>query len=326
VDNATPLDDYNPRIASLVLAGAACRRRLPVSKPTWSEVPAVSTIDANPTFARWALASAVRRHREQRLQTVEAFAELLGVAKTQASKLGNGSRGLSPDQVEALAESYDFGASERGRLLALAESAKGRSGWWQQRKLSENYRTLIGLEQAATSIREWCGDMIPGLLQHPDFAAAAIRAQALGMSDERIAEAAETRVLRQKILDGDHPLRLSVMFDEASLLRAPNRDVKAMRLQLQHLLDMAKRPDVTIRVLPFSRGVYPRFGTQMILLQLPEPVAPVRYAESPTGIAITDDPAEIAKAERHWEAMLPFAATAEATVDLVRKHLSALSG
>lgn len=286
-------------------------------------MPAGSTTDANPTFARWALAAAVKRHRQLHEHGVDTFADILGVTKTQASKLGSGSRGLSIDQVEILAKSYELGASERDRLLALAEEAQKRSGWWQRRKLGENYRTLIGLEQASTSIREWCGDNIPGLLQHPDFAEAAIRAQTIGVDDEGVAAAAETRRLRQEVLDRPNPPQLSVIFDEASLIRVPNGQVGAMRLQLKRLLEAADRPNVTMRVIPFSAGMYPHLGPQMILMRLPEGLPTTLYAETATTTGITDDPAEIEQAERHWEALLGFATSAAQTVELIRGHLAA---
>jgi len=278
---------------------------------------------SNPTFARRVLAAALTRHRELHGLSVKDLARVIGVSSAQASKLDNGKQGYSVDQVEVLAKAYELAPAERDHFLELADEATRRQ-WWQQVSLSEEYRTLIGLEQAATSIQEWCANTIPGLLQEQSFALANAAAMSLGRSEQQIAEAVEVRLRRQEILDREKPPRLSVIMDEASLARRPGTDPGIMRRQLGHLLDMADRPDVTVRVIPFSAGVYPNPAVQFILLQLPQGVPPSLYEETSKASSVSDNPAEIEAAERAWEALLSKAVSQSESLGIIRTYLHKL--
>jgi hypothetical protein len=59
------------------------------------------------------------------------------------------------------------------------------------------------------------------------------------------------------------------VLDEAVLHReAGNRGL--MRMQLEHLVEIGRLPNVTIQVLPYAAGAHPSMGTSFYIVQLPE--------------------------------------------------------
>lgn len=234
--------------------------------------------EPNPTVARRMLAVRFRVLREQRQRGLVEIAEFLGVAEAQASRLDTGARGYRRDQVDRLATWYGLDGKERDRLLDLAAESRKR-GWWQQIDLPDSYRTLIGLEQAAEGIDEYCTGVVPGLLQTRAYADAAVRGSVLGISEQRVERAVGVRLRRQEVLARDRPPALWVVIDESVLARTTG-GAAVMREQLEHLLTASDRPDVVLQVIPFEYGVHPgSFNNQLILLAMGEGQPDVVYLE-----------------------------------------------
>jgi Domain of unknown function (DUF5753) len=58
------------------------------------------------------------------------------------------------------------------------------------------------------------------------------------------------------LLDGDDPLELWAVVDEAAIRRVVGGPV-VMRDQLSHVLDVTRRPNVTVQVITFDSGAHP---------------------------------------------------------------------
>ena len=57
-----------------------------------------------------------------------------------------------------------------------------------------------------------------------------------------------------------------------------------IRAQLRHLVELSKRPNITIQVLPFSEGWHPGTTGSFSVLEFPDGVhSPVAYIVSPAG-------------------------------------------
>lgn len=255
--------------------------------------------EVNPTVARRELAVYFRRLREQRGRTPAQLGELLGVAQSQVSRLDSGARGFRPEDVERLCKWYGLGEGERGRLLALAEDARRRA-WWQQVDLDPSYRTLIGLEQAAESINEFCLSVIPGLLQTERYAEAAATAAAAGADPARVKRAVSVRMRRQEILRRPVPPVLSVVIDEAALARGAGGD-EVMREQFQHLLDLSDRSRTIIQVIGFESGMYTAAGTQFILLDMGVRIPPIYYVEDQFEGADFNEEVKVRQGRMVWD-------------------------
>jgi transcriptional regulator with XRE-family HTH domain len=237
----------------------------------------VTVPEPNPTVARRELAVYFRKLREQREHTLTQLAEKLVVTQGQASRLDSGARGFRPEDVEVLCDWYGLGRGERERLLEIAEEARRRA-WWQQYDLDDSYRTLIGFEQAAVLICEFCNTVVPGLLQAEDYAMAAAEVGKIGNKPFVTRDAVAVRMRRQEILRRPDPPELSVLIDEAVLARGVGGSA-VMRRQLDQLVEAAQRPRMEIRVIGFEAGMYPTAPSQFILLDVGSRLPPVYYSE-----------------------------------------------
>lgn len=273
-------------------------------------------VEPNPTLARRVLAVRLGRLRDQHGHDLRWLAEKLDVALSQASRLDSGARGYGINDVKVLCAEYQLPRVETVALLALATEARRRA-WWQQVDLVPSYRTLIGFEQAATEIAEFCSTIVPGMLQTESYAEASVR-YGSPPGDERAASAVSVRMRRQKVLSRVAPPHLAVVIDEAVLARGPERDV--MRAQLDHLLAMASLPNIRIQVLPFDRGFYPAGMGQFILLRLPGDLPDVHYWESPVGSSDSDN-VEIVKAARSlWNELQGLCPSTSESTELIRRY------
>jgi len=78
------------------------------------------------------------------------------------------------------------------------------------------------------------------------------------------------------------------VIDEAAL-RRPIGGRQVMRAQLKHLLEAATLPNVTIQVVPFSRGGHAAAGGSFTVLRFGEPEVPdVVYLEQLTSALYLD--------------------------------------
>ncbi len=97
--------------------------------------------------------------------------------------------------------------------------------------------------------------VLHGLLQTEDYARALLNTLSTADSDatDRLVE---LRMQRQRRLHTDEdPLIVHMVLDEAALYR-PVGGAKVMRGQLARLLTDSQRPNVTLRVLPYSIGAH----------------------------------------------------------------------
>ncbi len=253
----------------------------------------------NPTVARRELAVIFRALRERQKRSLEDLAAHLDVALSQASRLDTGARGFRPDDVRKLASWYRLGDAEETRLLALATESRKRA-WWQQVDLPNSYRTLIGMEQAAVAVNEYCSSVVPGLLQTPEYARAATAASVLDIDAEQIDPAVDVRLRRQSVLSRTPPPQLWVVIDEAALARVTGgRDV--MRAQLEHLRDAAARRNIVVQVIGFEYGTHPGGESHFILLDMAGDLPDVVYTEGLHGPDDSSAELDIRRYRRIWD-------------------------
>ena len=234
-----------------------------------------STIDGmpwtSPTLRRRELSARLKEIREKAGVSVAEAAKALGcsVDKIHWVERAEWNRPRWRD-VRDLLDRYGV-ADERLReyLVQLARDS-GQQDWWHPYKamLSETYTTYIAFEGEAEELLTFELAVIPGLLQTEDYARTLNREGPSELDADEIEERVKVRAERQRILDRDNPARLFAVIDEAAL-RRPVGGAEVMRAQLQHLIDMAAHPKVTIQVLPFAAGPHPGTGGRFTILSFP---------------------------------------------------------
>jgi transcriptional regulator with XRE-family HTH domain len=212
------------------------------------------TSSASPTVRRRRLAAELRRLRGNRTGTAVARGLGWSAAKVSRYELGQGSFPL--EEIEKLLNYYRVTEPHRAQLLALAVEANERA-WWHDYAdaLAPEYMEFIGLEAEAASMLAWQVVAVPGPLQTKAYARAIHKAhqEVVLIPPGVSARQTQVRMLRQQVLTrlDPPPLELSVVLDESVLLRKVGTP-EVMSEQLRHLAEMAKLPNVKLRILPLQ--------------------------------------------------------------------------
>ncbi|WP_328780126.1 helix-turn-helix domain-containing protein [Streptomyces canus] len=255
---------------------------------------------ANPsTVLGRQLGDELRRLRERAGLTTVQAADALDCTKGKISRIENGRVAVRLPDLMAMLQSYKVSDTElRERLTGLARKAnrRRRQGWWNQYSsvLADTYRDYIALETMADSVRTFQAQLVPGLLQTPEYIRAVTVASRQWETGAEIERFVQVRLARQQRLTGEASLNLWAVLSEAVLLQKVGGP-QVMAAQLQHLLDMSEQPNVTIQVLPFSRGAHASMFGPYVVLGFPEEGAlDVVLADNPTGSTWLEREAEVA--------------------------------
>jgi transcriptional regulator with XRE-family HTH domain len=278
---------------------------------------------AGPTVQRLVLGGHLRRLREERGITLEQAAEAIRGSHSKISRMEHGRVGFKERDIGDLLTLYGVtGGEEREALLNLAREAS-TPGWWQAYSdiLPHWVEPYFGLEAAASFIRSYQVQFVPGLLQTEGYARAVIQ---LGTAagEEEIARRGEVRVSRQEILSKPNPPRVWAVVDEGAL-RRPIGGLEVVREQIRHLIDMADHPAVTLQILPFQVGAHPAMGGPFTILRFAEPdLRDVVYIEQLTSALYLDKPAEVDSYLEVMEQLCLQAEPASSTPRLLEKILA----
>jgi len=216
------------------------------------------------------LAAELRRLRESGDFTGDDVAERLGWSASKVSRLENARQAPRFADVRRLLDLYGVEGNYREQLLQLARDAV-RRGWWEafSDALPEPYASYIGLEIEAEELWQWETQVVPGLLQTEAYAQAVEQRSHSTevIPPSRVDARVEARLERQSVLTREAPLHLSVVLDEALLLRRYG-GAAVMAGQLQHLQELSDLPNLTLQVLPLE-GPHPIATGSFTLLQFP---------------------------------------------------------
>jgi hypothetical protein len=184
-------------------------------------------------------------------------------------------------------------SEERAALLNLAREAN-TPGWWHAYSdiLPTWLEPFVGLEAAASFIRTYQIQLVPGLLQTEGYARALI-SQGSAVTEEDIARRGELRASRQEILRRPDAPQLWVVVDEGAL-RRPVGSREVVREQLKYLIEVSDHPAVTLQILPFHAGAHSAMGGPFTILRFAEPdLHDVVYIEQLTSALYLDKPVEV---------------------------------
>nr|WP_142060547.1 helix-turn-helix transcriptional regulator [Pseudonocardia kunmingensis] len=248
-----------------------------------------------PTVLRIVLGTQLRRWREASGITREAAGEAIRASHAKISRLELGRVGFKErDLVDLLALYGVTDEKEREEFLDLARRANTR-GWWQQhgQVLPSWFEMYLGLEQAASVIRTYQVQFVPGLLQCEEYARSVIMVGHQAGAADEIDRRVQLRMTRQKMLTEPGAPQLWAVIDEAAL-RRPFGAPHIMRAQLDHLLEMSALPNVTVQVLPFRLGSHAAAGGAFTILRFAESDLPdIVYLEQLNSAVYLDKRTEV---------------------------------
>jgi hypothetical protein len=231
--------------------------------------------------------------------------------------------GFKERDVVDLLEMYGVGDdAEREALVMLARGAN-TAGWWHQYAdvLPEWFQTFVGLEEAASVLRVYEVQFVPGLLQTPSYARAVMTRGWPGAPEEEIERRVNMRITRQDLLTKQNGPRLWAVVDEAAL-RRPVGSREVFRSQLEHLIEATQNVRITLQVTPFRSGSHAAEAGAFTIMRFPaEDLPDVVYLEQLTSALYLDKREDVERYSEVMERLSVESEPPERTVDLLRDML-----
>ncbi|GLZ39239.1 helix-turn-helix transcriptional regulator [Actinokineospora sp. NBRC 105648] len=243
----------------------------------------------------------------------------LGWSQSTISRIETGKRNAAPEEVIAMLALYGVTGDERERLVALARDAD-RTTWLETkyRMVPEQAKTMALYEREASEIVDFGLILMPGLLQTPAYVRALMNSG--GVPVASIEPRVQLRLERQTVLDRPKPPKLLAIMDEAVLHRRFGGR-RVMAEQLQHLLAMARNPDIDLRVIPFDHGGHAGVDGGFHLVRF-EDASPVVHLEHTRSGLFLDERDDVAPYEAAIASMATVALDAEQSARLVTEVLA----
>jgi transcriptional regulator with XRE-family HTH domain len=245
------------------------------------------TPDASPKHH---FGSEVRRAREAKGMSQTDLGELVPCDKATVSRVENGF--TMPD--EAFAVACDTAFPEMGGWFW--RFWKDSRGWGSA--FTPALREFADYEAEALTLRTFEHSVIPGLLQTDNYAREVLSRHP-HVTPDQVTERVAARLKRQEILDRDDPAVFWVLIDERILYREIGSP-KVMADQLERLMDLARRPSITVQLVP-GKGAHIGMMGAFILAETPD--ANVVYLDHFADGMTTDSPAIVATVSTRFDVL-----------------------
>lgn len=231
------------------------------------------------------LGAALKRLRDARGLNTRQLGEMIGVTSPNFTHWERGDRLIPANRLLAVLDALNPDDAERERLLGLHRQASGPGELVAgPPSVGHQLVQLIEYEQAASDIVDVAPQMIPGLLQTEGYAAAVFGA--LPDTATKVA----LRIGRQKVITRPRDPATYTAYIGSEALVAPVAPVDVMAEQLQHLLAMQQRDNITIQVVSNTQpGYNPMRAGQFMLLEFPAAPAIVHLESHQTAAFVWDD-------------------------------------
>lgn len=264
------------------------------------------------------------RHRKISDLTLDQVSQKLGLSASTLSRLENGKRDPSSEEVAAILAILGVTGGERDRLLDMARGGIGSSGMVEHSNPTVQSRTYLSFETQATVITNFEPLLVPGLAQTAEYADAVISAIQVDEDDPDIEARVARRMARQAILTRKRPPRFNAILMELGL-RQPIGSPKLMARQVRSLIDVADRDNVSLRLIPMSTVVHAGLAGPLVMLEFANHPTVVHIEARTTGL-FRDDPDEVAAYRLAVEKLTAAALDKAGSVDLLRSIARDLDG
>ncbi|MFU8853484.1 DUF5753 domain-containing protein [Micromonospora sp. SL1-18] len=282
-------------------------------------------LSASPVVRRARLGAELRRLRRRQSLTLGQVCGRLGWAST--SKLSRIELGQSrPDLADVLdlLDVYEVPPGQRDELIVIArDAATGRAWSRALGEMGERQRAYAELEAGAARIVEYQPALVPGLLQTPAYARLRVTAGALLHEGVDVEADVRGRAVRQEVLRQPDPPRYTALLDER-VCDPGGAPADVWRDQLRHLVALADRPHVTIRLLPRDAALHADVHplNAFSYYAYPDPADPrtVLVETLTTDLRLVDE-ADVARYGRLVDWLLAAALSVDESVELLARRL-----
>jgi hypothetical protein len=276
----------------------------------------------DPTVLKILLGAQLRRLREQAGVSRDDAGYHIRASGSKISRLELGRVSFKERDVSDLLDLYHVEATTKEQLVQLTAEANA-TPWWQKYRevVPDWFQVYVGLEEAATLIRVYEVQFVPGLLQTEDYARAVVMQGSPHLAPEEVDSRVAVRMGRQKLLARENPPRLWAIVDEAAL-RRPMGGHEVLAGQIKRLIHAVGEPNITLQVMPFKYGGHAAEGGAFTMMRFPEADLPdMVYMEYLTGAHYIDRPDDVEKYAAVMERLSVAGTSPEKTRDILNEIL-----
>ncbi|SCE32510.1 Predicted transcriptional regulators [Streptomyces sp. AmelKG-A3] len=222
----------------------------------------------------------LRFYRERAGLSQEALGVKIGFSKSQVAMV---ERGLRPP---------------RGNFVSLADATLGAQGALittatelRFSHMPSWFRAFADEEAKAAAVHWYENHLIPGLLQTPAYARAVFNCHCPPLEDEEVDARVVTRMERQCLLQRKPAPVISFVLEMITLTR-PLGGRAVLKEQLHRVLEVGRKRNVEIQVMPPDRETHAALNGPMILLDTDER-RQLAYIEGQSGSYFVDDQPDV---------------------------------
>jgi transcriptional regulator with XRE-family HTH domain len=255
-------------------------------------------VHKKPPFRRRRLGKRLRALRESAGLSMDAAGAKLDKSRTSLLRIESGEYRADVHLIRSMMDVYD--RWDEGLLEAARDALK--PSWFTTYGVKD--LGYIDVETEAIRVCDYPGMHLPGLLHAEPYMRALFERAYPRRSPEQIDNQVAVRSIRQQRLTSrDDPLELVAIVDEAALRREIGSP-EIMRVQLQHLIELAALPAVTLQVLQMKGCPPIAMSGAFTLLDFPDPEEPdLLYHEYLTGALHIEDEDEVREARLVFDSL-----------------------
>jgi transcriptional regulator with XRE-family HTH domain len=279
----------------------------------------------SPLGSRRRLGAELRRLRTRSGLTLDDVAVRMTCSTSKISRLETGKGIPKIPDVQELIRIYGVSSdAERELLLRLVHDGR-EHGWWEPLRDALPHDLVVdltvrhaALESEALRVSAFEIVFVHGLLQTPEYTRAVLEAAGGAREEAEFERLLELRRRRQEALArAESPMLFALVLDESVLHRTVG-SAAIMAGQLDHLSEMARRPNISVRILPFSVGARGGHGGAFGVLEFPPGAgSDIAYTEGHSGLTHLDARNDV----ENYRAMFGDLLVASLTQDVSRAEI-----
>ncbi|SMD26156.1 helix-turn-helix domain-containing protein [Kibdelosporangium aridum] len=258
-------------------------------------------------------------HRKAACKTLEQVSRQVGISISSLSRLENGKREPTTEEVAAILAVLGVVGAERDQLLNHARNTSHSS-----MVVGSKSRTYRAFEADATVITNFELMLVPGLAQTAKYARAVLSALRANGSESEINATVSQRMERKAILTRKRPPQVNFIVTELAI-RQLIGGAKVMAEQVRHLIGLADLDNVSIRIIPATVSAHAGLSGQFVILDFDDQPSLVFIEAMTTGL-YRDEPEDVVAYRRQVENLEAVALDMAGSVELLRSISYDLDG
>ncbi|WP_326552240.1 helix-turn-helix domain-containing protein [Micromonospora sp. NBC_01813] len=247
------------------------------------------------------LVGELRRLRNLVGLTQGAWGERIHFSASHVGAVERGERPVLPDYLRAVDRVFGTALVKFYREFVVGELAP----MW--------LRSWLEYEERASALRVYQPLIVPGLLQTEDYARMVLSSGGL-LADE-VERQVQLRLGRQLALTSETPPRVVAILDEQALRRG---EAEVMAAQLEHLISLAQRPTITIRVVPADAPPHLGWGGPVDIASFDDE-EDVGYLDNHLQGQVATGPGPMTMLQAVWDSVSAVALPAHQSVALMKE-------